>query len=83
MVVYERFQLKSFNWDKLGVLDRWSLTKGSNLWILTGINWVFWIGGRSREVPTKRVLSGINLVFRWSLTRGSYYRVLGGNNLVF
>ena len=24
---------------------------------------MFWIGGRLREVPTKRVLSGINLVF--------------------
>ena len=24
---------------------------------------MFWIGGRLREVPTKRVLSGTNLVF--------------------
>ena len=24
---------------------------------------MFWIGGGLREVPTKRVLSGINLVF--------------------
>ena len=28
MVFYERFQLKGFDWEMFGVLDKWSLTRG-------------------------------------------------------
>ena len=39
-------------WDKFGVLDRWSFTKGYNYRVLSGINLVFWVGGRLRKLPT-------------------------------
>ena len=32
MVIYERFQLKGFDWEKFGVLDRWLLTRGGRTW---------------------------------------------------
>ena len=41
-----------FEWEIFGVLDRWSLTRGSNYRVLSGNNLVFWIGGRLREIPT-------------------------------
>ena len=28
VVIYDRFQLKDFDWEKFGVLDRWSLIYG-------------------------------------------------------
>ena len=31
MVVYETFQLQGFDWEKFGVLDRWSLMGGGRL----------------------------------------------------
>ena len=30
-VTYERFQLQAFDWEKFGVLDRWSLMGGGRL----------------------------------------------------
>ena len=31
VVVYETFQLQGFDWEKFGVLDRWSLMGGGRL----------------------------------------------------
>ena len=50
VVAYQRFQLQGFDWGSFGVLDRWSLTRGSNYRASTGEVLVFWIGGRLREV---------------------------------
>ena len=32
VVVYERFQLQFFDWDKFSFLVRWSLTRGGRTW---------------------------------------------------
>ena len=34
VVVYERFQLQGFYWEKFDVLDRWSLMGGGRTWRL-------------------------------------------------
>ena len=52
MVAYESFQLLILHWEKFGVLDRRSLTRGSKFRVLSVKNLVFWIGGCLQEVPT-------------------------------
>ena len=32
VVAYDRLQLLGFDWEKFGVLDRWSLTRGGRTW---------------------------------------------------
>ena len=32
VVFYEGFQLKGFDWEKFGILDKWSLTRGGRTW---------------------------------------------------
>ena len=56
MVVDKRFQLEGFDWESLGVLDRWSLIGGGHIWRFDYII-ILGLQPRDKGVNTNRIFS--------------------------
>ena len=56
MVVDKRFQLEGFDWESLGVLDRWLLIGGGHIWRFDYII-ILGLQPRDKGVNTNRIFS--------------------------
>ena len=44
LIIYERFQLQDFDYEKFGILNKWSLTRGYRIWKVYCVFCIYGVG---------------------------------------